>query len=333
MSNILFVLDPFDTLTVKKDTSLALMWAAQRRGWEVSVCELGDLFWVIDTPETFSRRTVLYDDWEGKHANSEEWYSQESPTRQPASYFDIIMMRKDPPFNMDYINATYMLDEAEKQGVLVCNKPSSLRDCNEKFFTTTFHDLTPKQVISQREDVLLEFHTEYKDVIFKPLDGMGGKGIFRIDETDPNLHVVIETLTNNFQTQIVAQQFIPEIRDGDKRILILNGRTVPYALARIPKEGEARGNLAAGGKGVGQELTARDLEIAESVAPVLVEKGLYFTGIDVIGDYLTEINVTCPTCVREIDREFNLDIGSQLMHELETIRAERLASDGRSNSV
>ena len=333
MSNILFVLDPVDTLTVKKDTSLALMWAAQRRGWEVFTCELGDLFWVIDAPEMFACRTVLHDDWERKHADSAKWYSQDAKTRQSASYFDIIMMRKDPPFNMDYINATYMLDEAEKQGALVCNKPSSLRDCNEKFFTTTFHELTPKQVISQREDVLLEFHAEYKDVIFKPLDGMGGKGIFRIDETDPNLHVVIETLTNNFQTQIVAQQFIPEIRDGDKRILIINGNTVPYALARIPKEGEARGNLAAGGKGIGQELTARDLEIAEAVAPVLVDKGLYFTGIDVIGDYLTEINVTCPTCVRELDREFNLDIGSQLMDELETIRAQTMTSDGRLSSV
>ena len=333
MLNILFVLDPFDALNVKKDTSLALMWAAQRRGWDVFICELGDMFWVIDDPETVAYKTALIDDWESRHADSEAWYSQEPPTRQSATYFDIIMMRKDPPFNMDYINATYMLEEAEKRGVLVCNKPASLRDCNEKFFTTTFHELTPKQVISQREDVLLEFHAEYKDVIFKPLDGMGGKGIFRIDETDPNLHVVIETLTNNFQTQIVAQQYIPEIRDGDKRILLLNGRVVPYALARIPKEGEARGNLAAGGKGVGQELTARDMEIAEAVAPVLVEKGLYFTGIDVIGDYLTEINVTCPTCVRELDHQFNLDIGSQLMDELEKVQVQTLMSDRPSSLV
>lgn len=333
MTKILFVLDPFDTLNVKKDTSLALMWAAQRRGWEVFACELGDLYWSVDSAGTFARKTDLFEDWESKHAKSAAWYIQGDQTRHPARYFDIIMMRKDPPFNMDYVNTTYVLEEAENAGVLVCNKPASLRDCNEKFFTTAFPELTPKQVISQREDILLEFHAEYKDVIFKPLDGMGGKGIFRMEENDPNLHVVIETLTSNFQTQIVAQQYIPEIRDGDKRILLINGRAVPYALARIPKEGEARGNLAAGGIGEGRALTDRDLEIADQVGPVLVKKGLYFTGIDVIGDYLTEINVTCPTCVRELDREFDLDIGSQLMDELEKIQIESKAVDGRPRKV
>ena len=317
MRNVLVVIDPLQSLTVKKDTSLALIWAAQRRGWNTYTCELSDLFWATGETQVFAKRLVLEADWSTKALNQDDWYVEEHSKRLSTSHFDIILMRKDPPFNMDYINATYLLQEAENAGVLVCNKPSGLRDCNEKFFTTTFPDLTPPQVVSQSEEVLVEFHTTHKDVIFKPLDGMGGKGIFRVRETDPNLHVVIETLTNNFQTQIVAQRFIPEITNGDKRILLIDGEVVPYALARIPKAGEARGNLAAGGTGVGQPLSSRDLEIAEAIKPKLHEKGLYFTGIDVIGSYLTEINVTCPTCVRELDEQFNLDIGGQLMDALD----------------
>ena len=322
MRNILFVIDPFESLTIKKDTSLALMWAAERRSWQVFTCEVGDLFWVNGVTEVFAQRTRLHEDWENKANEKQIWFSREGPERCPASEFDIIMMRKDPPFDMDYINATYLLGEAEKAGVLVCNRPNSLRDCNEKFFTTSFPDLTPNQVISQREDVLVDFHTQYRDVIFKPLDGMGGKGIFRVREDDPNLHVVLETLTQGFQTQIVAQEFIPDIVNGDKRILLVNGKVIPYVLARIPKAGEARGNLAAGGTGLGQELSENDLLIAEAISPVLVERGLYFTGIDVIGNYLTEINVTCPTCVRELDEQFGIDIGSQLMAELDSLLVE-----------
>ena len=296
------------------------MWAAQRLGWEVFSCELADLFWTDGSTGVFAKKTHLSQDWEQQ---STEWCADITPLEKSfftASAFDIVMMRKDPPFNMDYINATYFLEQAEEKGVLVCNKPQSLRDCNEKFFTTSFPDLTPPQVISQRSDVLLDFHRRHKDVIFKPLDGMGGKGIFRVRENDPNLHVVIETLTKNFQVHIVAQRFIPEISEGDKRILLVNGEAIPYALARIPKDGEVRGNLAAGGIGVGKPLTNRDREIADQIGRELVNRGLYFTGIDVIGDYLTEINVTCPTCVREIDNAFDMDIGLQLMNCLSEIK-------------
>ena len=319
MRNILFVLDPLETLNVKKDTSLALMWAVERRAWRVFTCELNGLFWANGTAEVLAQRTTLPEDWLAKALGNNAWYFQEPQQRFAMTHFDIIMMRKDPPFNMDYINATYLLEEAEKVGVLVCNKPRSLRDCNEKFFTTTFADLIPPQVIASSKEVLVEFHTQYKDVIYKPLDGMGGKGIFRVSKDDLNLHAILETLTHNYQTQIVAQQFIPEISEGDKRILLINGRVVPYTLARIPQQGENRGNLAAGGVGVGRKLTERDLEIASKLSPELVKRGLLFAGIDVIGDFLTEINVTCPTCVRELDEQFNLDIGTLLMEELETI--------------
>ena len=227
--------------------------------------------------------------------------------------FDLVFMRKDPPFDMNYIYTTYLLEQAETFGTLVVNKPASLRDCNEKFFTTTFPELLPPQIVASQISALMEFHTEHEDVVFKPLDGMGGKGIFRVQRDDPNVNVILETLTQNERTAIVGQRFLPEIRDGDKRILLIDGEPVPYCLARIPKSGETRGNLAAGGTGVVQPLTTRDREIAEAVAPELRRRGLVFTGIDVIGDWLTEVNVTCPTCIRELDRETDLDIAMSLL--------------------
>ena len=249
---------------------------------------------------------------------ADPWFNLEAGRLQPLSSMDIVMMRKDPPFDMEYIYTTYLLERAEADGVRVVNNPRSLRDCNEKLFATTFPQCCPPLVVSRRMDVLKAFHQEHKNVVFKKLDGMGGASIFRVMEADPNLSVVLETLTNSGQEQIMGQVYLPEIVDGDKRILIVNGTPVPYALARIPSAGETRGNLAAGGRGEGRPLTDRDRWIAEQVGPELVKRGLNFVGIDVIGDYLTEINVTCPTCIRELDAQFGLDIAGDLIESLLT---------------
>lgn len=318
MTRIAFVIDPLDSLGVKKDSTLAMMWAAQRRGWGVFTLQINELSWIQGQVLISARRTELPDSPDNLAANPDVQYKVSETVQQSAELFDIVFMRKDPPFDMNYINTTYLLEEAEQAGVLVVNKPSSLRDCNEKFFTTAFPDMLPPQIVASRIDELSAFHNEHEDVVFKPLDGMGGKGIFRVKRDDPNLNVILETLTQNETTAIVGQQFIPEIRDGDKRILLIDGKPVPYNLARIPKAGESRGNLAAGGKGVAQPLTDRDRDIAEAVGPELIRRGLVFTGIDVIGDWLTEVNVTCPTCIRELDRECGLDIAMDLLDCLET---------------
>jgi glutathione synthase len=222
-------------------------------------------------------------------------------------------MRKDPPFDNEYVYTTYLLEVAERQGTLVVNRCASLRDCNEKIFATRFPECCPPLLVSADNQRLKTFHAEHGDVIFKPLDGMGGTNIFRVKAGDPNLNVILESLTDFGNTTIMAQRFIPEIADGDKRILVIDGEAVPYSLARVPLAGENRGNLAAGGSGIARELSDRDRWIVEQVAPTLKEKNLLFVGLDVIGDYLTEINVTSPTCIREIDAARNTDIGGQLM--------------------
>jgi len=226
-------------------------------------------------------------------------------------------MRKDPPFDNEYIYATYILERAENEGTLVVNKPQSLRDCNEKVFATEFPQCTPAHLVTRDSTLLRTFHAEHGDVIFKPLDGMGGSAIFRLKQDDPNVSVIIETLTENGQQQIMAQKYLPEIKEGDKRILVINGVPVDYCLARLPAKGETRGNLAAGGTGRAQPLSDRDRWIANQVAPELVKRGLLFAGLDVIGDYLTEINVTSPTCIREIDAAYNTDIAGMLMDVIE----------------
>lgn len=317
MTRIAFVIDPLDSLGIKKDSTLAMMWAAQRRGWDVSSLQTNELSWERGQVSLTARRTELTDSPDNLAMDSDARYQVGETIQQSAGSFDILFMRKDPPFDMNYINATYLLEQAELEGVLVVNKPSSLRDCNEKFFTTTFPNLLPPQIVASRIEALAHFHKEFEDVVFKPLDGMGGKGIFRVKPGDPNLNVILETLTQNETTAIVGQQFIPQIEDGDKRILLIDGEPVPYSLARIPKAGETRGNLAAGGVGVARPLTDRDREIAEAVGPELIRRGLVFTGIDVIGDWLTEVNVTCPTCIRELDRECELDIAMDLLECLE----------------
>ena len=316
---IAFLMDPLPSLSLKKDSTLAMIRAAQRRGWDVFFLQQGDLVLRQSEPHAFLHPLQLT----GRFAETldpadavDGWYELGEGAETPLADLDVIMMRKDPPFDMEYIYATYFLERAEAAGVLVVNRPASLRDCNEKFFATAFPECCPPLVVSRRADVLRAFHREHENVVFKRLDGMGGKSVFRMMAQDPNLGVVLETLTNGGSEQIMGQKYLPEIADGDKRILLIDGEPVPYALARIPMAGESRGNLAAGGRGEGRPLTERDRWIAAQVGPALKERGLLFVGIDVIGDYLTEVNVTCPTCIRELDAQFSLDIGAMLMDEV-----------------
>jgi glutathione synthase len=241
----------------------------------------------------------------------------------PLAELDVILMRKDPPFDTEFIYATYMLERAEAEGTLIVNHPQSLRDANEKLFTAWFAELTPETLVSRSPAKLRQFYAEHRDIILKPLDGMGGASVFHITPGDTNLSVIIETLTQHGSRYAMAQKFIPEIREGDKRILVVDGEPIPYCLARIPASGETRGNLAAGGRGEARALSESDRRIAEAVAPVLKEKGLYFVGLDVIGDKLTEINVTSPTCIREIEAAFDINISGKMMDSIEQALARR----------
>ena len=288
-----------------------MMQAARNKGWTVSVFYQADL--TIENGEVLIRHDTV-DVWH----DTDRWYDITASATSPASHFDAILMRKDPPFDMEYIYATYLLEMIEKMGTVVLNKPGSIRDCNEKLFALTFPDCCPPHMVSRDPDQLKAFHKKHSDVIYKPLDGMGGTSIFRAVPGEHNLSVIIETLTNYGQVQTMAQKYIPEIVNGDTRILMINGEPVPFGLARVPSKGETRGNLAAGGSAVGRELTDRDRFITNQVGPILKEKQLYFVGIDVIGDYLTEINVTCPTCIRELDAAFGLDIGMDYMNFIES---------------
>ena len=304
-------MDPIGSINYKKDSTLAMLLAAQKRDWTLFYMEQADLYLAEGEARSLMRALEV-------RADANDWFSLGEATPTPISNLDVILMRKDPPFDMDYIYTTYLLELAETAGVYVVNKPQSLRDANEKLYTAWFPQCTPPTLVTSQAELIRAFLAEHGDVILKPLDTMGGASIFRVQQNDLNTGVIIETLTRHGQRQIMAQRFIPEIRDGDKRILLVDGEPVPYALARIPAEGETRGNLAVGGRGVGVELSERDYWICEQVAPVLKEKGLLFVGIDVIGDYLTEINVTSPTCIRELDEQYNLDIGSQLMASIES---------------
>ena len=276
--------------------------------------EQKDLFLMEGRAQGLCRRLHLQEE-------QENWYRLEEPVRGPLADFDVLMMRKDPPFDNEYIYSTYLLELAEQEGSLVVNKPQSLRDANEKLYTAWFPECCPETLVARRPELFREFIKEHKDVILKPLDGMGGTSIFRLRTDDPNIGVVIETLTNYGQELAMAQRFIPEITEGDKRILVINGKPVDFALARIPAQGETRGNLAAGGRGVSVPLSEKDYWIVEQVAPTLVEKGLIFVGLDVIGDYLTEINVTSPTCIQELDQANGLDIAGDLMDVIEDMRS------------
>lgn len=300
------VMDNIAHIHFKKDTTLAMLQAAQRAGFELFYMELSDLSIIQGIAHGNMAPLEVFND-------SNQWFKRGESELRPLETLDVILMRKDPPFDSQYIYATYVLEAAESKGCLVVNKPQSLRDCNEKVFATQFSQCCPPVTVARDQRQLRAFHKEHGDVIYKPLDGMGGSGIFRCKPDDPNVSVIIETLTNQGREFIMAQRFIPEITQGDKRILVVDGKAVPYCLARIPADGETRGNLAAGGRGVAQPISDRDRWIVEQVAPTLVEKGLMFVGLDIIGDYLTEINVTSPTCVREIDAAYDTDIGGDLM--------------------
>ncbi|MEX2474138.1 glutathione synthase [Marinobacter sp.] len=304
------VMDPIEKIHFKKDSSLAMLLAAQKRGWHIEYMELPDMYLKGGQARAHTRDLTV-------HPDPENWYTFGGSQDRALGDLDVILMRQDPPVDREFLMATYMLEAAEQQGALVVNPAATLRDCNEKLFATQFEDLTPPLIVTRSSARLREFYAEHGDIIMKPVDGMGGRSIFRVKENDANLGVIIETLTHYGAHQAMAQKFIPEITAGDKRILLIDGEPVPYALARIPSHGENRGNLAAGGRGEGRELTARDREICERVAPVIREKGLMFVGLDVIGDYLTEINVTSPTCIRELDAAFGIDISGQLMDAIE----------------
>lgn len=309
------VMDPIEGINYKKDTTLAMLWAAQDRGWELFYMRQDDLFLQQGKAMAVMRPLSVFRDPDHFYELGDEQISS-------MAELDTVLMRKDPPFDTEFLNATYLLEQAEREGVLVVNKPQSLRDCNEKLFAQQFPECCPPTVVSRREDILRAFHAEHKDVIFKPLDGMGGTGIFRVQEGGVNMGAILETLTDMGRQQIMAQKYLPEISEGDTRILMVNGEPVPYGLARIPTKGEVRGNLAAGGSGVGRALTDRDYWLCEQVASVVKEKGLLFVGLDVIGGYMTELNVTSPTCVRELNDQFGLDIAGQLMDVI----AEKLAA-------
>lgn len=308
-------MDPIESITVEKDTTLAMMLAAQARGWKLKYFQRTDLS-MRDGSATATMRDISVQD------NPQHWFDLGAAEELRLAECDCILMRLDPPFNMDYVFTTYFLQRASDDGVLVLNNPAALRDLNEKVFTAWFPQCCPPTLITSSNDKIRNFHKEFQDIIVKPLDGMGGSSIFRLGKDDPNVSVVLETMTDFGSTQIMAQKYIPEIVDGDKRILVVGGKPVSHALARMPAAGETRGNLAAGGKGVAIPLSPRDREIAETIGPVLVEKGVLFAGIDVIGDWVTEINVTSPTCARELNAQVGLDIGGQFMDVI----AEQLQS-------
>ncbi len=308
-------MDPLSSINIKKDSTFAMMLAAQKSNWEIHTIYQPDLYTENEIPRAYSRITHVED-------NPDHWFNFSAEQDIDLSSMDVILMRKDPPFDIEYINTTYILQLAEQHGSLIVNKAASLRDNNEKMFIAQFPQCCTPFLVSRsmnrlREFVQQRFQAEHQDVILKPLDGMGGASIYRVNPQDPNLSVILETLSENESRTVMAQQFIPEIIHGDKRVLLIDGEAVPYALARIPAAGETRGNLAAGGTGVGVELTERDHWICQQVAPVLKQQGILFAGIDIIGDYLTEINITSPTCIRELDQIYSLDIAGDLMRCIE----------------
>ncbi|MGB0458401.1 MAG: glutathione synthase [Porticoccaceae bacterium] len=300
------VMDPIQSINYLKDTSLSILLAAQRQGYKLFYIEQGDLFLENGLPFAEICPLRVFD-------SPDRWYELDNRSAVPLDEIDVVLMRKDPPFDSEYIYSTYILEAAEKRGTLVVNKPQSLRDCNEKVFATEFPQCTPPLLVSRSLKRLKGFLEEHQDVVFKPLDGMGGTSIFRVKADDQNLNVILETLTQYGSQTIMAQKYLAGISDGDKRVLIVDGEVIPYCLARIPSANDFRGNLAAGGRGEVRPLSDRDQWIAKQIAPTLVERGLLFVGLDIIGDYLTEINVTSPTCVQEIDREKNTAIGDKLI--------------------
>lgn len=310
------VMDPISSINIKKDTSFGMLLEAQSRGYELHYMEMDSLYLRGGEGRALTRKLSVKQDYDS-------WYEFGSEQDIALQDLDVILMRKDPPFDTEFIYATYILERAEEKGTLIVNKPQSLRDCNEKLFTAWFPELTPDTLVTRNAAQLKAFHKEHTDVILKPLDGMGGASIFRLKPEDANVSVIIETLTEHGNRFCMAQNYLPAIKDGDKRVLVVDGEPVPYCLARIPAQGETRGNLAAGGRGEARPLSESDWAIARKVAPILKEKGLIFVGLDIIGDRLTEINVTSPTCAREIEAAFPISVTGMLMDAIEKRLANR----------
>jgi glutathione synthase len=306
----LFVVDPLNELHESKDSSIAMMREMAKRGHAIWACGIGDLAWRDGVVQAAAQRLDIA-------SQGSEWFARLEAVRRPLEGFDVVLMRKDPPFDMEYLVATYLLEAAVRRGARVFNDPRALRDHNEKFAIVEFAHYAAPTLVSRDPEAIRDFHREHGDIVIKPMDGMGGRGVFRLARKDPNLGVILETATQGGQRTIMAQRFIPEISVGDKRILLVAGRPVPYALARVPRPGESRGNLAAGGIPHAQPLSERDRAIAAALGPALADRGLLLVGLDVIGDYLTEINVTSPTCFVEIKRETGFNVAVMFVEALE----------------
>ena len=309
------IMDPIGKINIEKDSSFAMLLAAQKCGWDLLYMELSDLYMDNDTPIARMRNLEVNND-------SKKWYSLSDYTVENLCTLDIILMRKDPPFSLEYIYSTYILEHAQRLGVLVVNNPTALRSVNEKFYITYFPNCIPPTRVSKDTEILLDFVKEQNSAIVKPLDSMGGNGIHHITELNEKTKTILQSATKNNSEYVMAQKFLPEISDGDKRILLIGGKPVPYALSRIPKNSDSKGNLAQGATGKGVELNARDKWICEQVGSKLNDMGLIFVGLDIIGDYLTEINVTSPTCIRELEKIFDIDIAKQLINFLEERKKE-----------
>ncbi len=305
------VMDHIRSINVKKDSTFAMMLEAQRRGCPLYHILQGDLF--IDNGVVYAQMQPV-----AVRDDPYDWFSLGEVETRPLHTLPVVLMRKDPPFDMEYIYSTYLLELAQKQGCLVVNRPDSIRAANEKLFATWFPQFCPPTRVTRDMGLIKTFLAEQQHIVVKPLDGMGGSMIFQVRQDDPNRNVILETITAHGTRMVMAQRFLPEYKQGDKRILLIDGKPFPHALARIPAEGEARANLAAGGTGVGHDLTAREYEICAALAPTLQAMGLLFVGLDVIGDYVTEINVTSPTCIRELDKLYKANIASLLWDAVES---------------
>jgi len=317
--NILFVADPLESFKIYKDTTFAMMREAQRRGHSISACEPKDIMWVQGAPVTAFVRDITLTGEALNWFTAEQQHPHERP--QPLKDVGCVIMRKDPPFDSEYVYSTHLLEQAEREGAKVFNKPRALRDHPEKLAIMEFSQFIGPTLVTRDAADIKRFHAEHQDIILKPLDGMGGMGIFRVKADGLNLGSIIETLNKNGAESVMVQKFLPEITKGDKRVLVIGGKPVPFSLARIPQGSEVRGNLAAGGLGVAQPLSARDLEIAEAIGPVLAARGLLLAGIDVIGDCVTEINVTSPTCFQEIFDQAGFDVAAMFIDALEAAAA------------
>lgn len=309
---LLFIADPLEVFAIYKDTTFSMMREAQQRGHQISACQPQDMVWERGGPVQAQVRDITLT------GQPQDWFSVQQERMAPLADFDAVLMRKDPPFDSEYFYATHLLEQAERDGARVFNKPRALRDHPEKLAIMEFPQFIGPTLVTRNGSDIRRFHAEHSDIILKPLDGMGGTGIFRVGSNGMNLGSIIETLNAGGAQSVMVQKFLPEITEGDKRVLIIGGKPVPFCLARIPQGNEVRGNLAAGGKGVARPLSARDYEIANALGPILQSRGLLLAGVDVIGDCVTEINVTSPTCFQEIQQQTGCDVAALFVDALET---------------